>query len=177
MAEAISRRDFLSATAGATALRGTLGRPNIVMILADDMGFFDLGCYGSEIATLNLDRLAEGGLRFTQFYNAARYAPTRAGLLTGRYNHQAGIGHMVQDHGLPACRGRLSARAVTTAGALCPAGYQTFAAGKWRVGSLRGHWPLDRGFDRFYRCPLDSDNDVVMDMLEPHRRGEMTGDL
>src|SRR5260221_5406563 len=72
-------------------------KPNIVVILADDLGFSDLGCYGSEIATPNLDRLAAGGLRFTQFYNAARCCPTRAALLTGLYPHQAGVGHMLQD--------------------------------------------------------------------------------
>ena len=72
-------------------------RPNILLIMADDMGFSDLGCYGSEIATPNLDRLAAGGLRFTQFYNTARCCPTRAALLTGLYSHQAGVGHMVED--------------------------------------------------------------------------------
>ena len=76
-------------------------RPNIVVILADDMGFSDLGCYGSEIATPNIDRLAANGLRFTQFYNTARCCPTRASLLTGLYSHQAGVGHMVQDLGSP----------------------------------------------------------------------------
>src|SRR5215204_2239061 len=72
-------------------------RPNIILILADDLGFSDLGCYGSEIATPNLDRLAAGGLRLTQFYNAARCCPTRAALLTGLYPHEAGVGHMNQD--------------------------------------------------------------------------------
>ena len=70
-------------------------RPNILLILADDLGYSDLGCYGSSIATPNLDRLAAGGLRFTQFYNAARCCPTRAALLTGLYPHQAGVGHML----------------------------------------------------------------------------------
>src|SRR5258708_16232089 len=71
--------------------------PNVVLILADDLGFSDLGWYGSEIATPNLDRLAAGGLRFTQFYNGARCCPTRAALLTGLYSHQAGVGHMLGD--------------------------------------------------------------------------------
>ena len=70
-------------------------RPNIVVILVDDMGFSDIGCYGSEIPTPNLDKLAAGGLRFTQFYNTARCCPTRASLLTGLYPHQAGVGHMI----------------------------------------------------------------------------------
>ena len=74
-------------------------RPNIIVILSDDMGFSDLGCYGGEIATPNLDKLAAGGLRFTQFYNTARCCPTRASLLTGLYPHQAGIGHMMEDKG------------------------------------------------------------------------------
>src|SRR5258708_4406197 len=77
-------------------------RPNILLILADDLGFSDLGCYGSEIATPNLDRLAAGGLRFTQFYNCARCCPTRAALLTGLYPHQAGVGHMLADWKKPA---------------------------------------------------------------------------
>ena len=79
----------------ATPPRGP--KPNIVIILADDMGFSDIGCYGGEIATPNLDALAQGGLRFTQFYNTARCCPTRACLLTGLYPHQAGIGHMMDD--------------------------------------------------------------------------------
>src|SRR5664279_518713 len=98
-------------------------RPNIVLILADDMGFSDLGCYGSEISTPNLDRLAKGGMRFTQFYNTARCCPTRASLLTGLYPHQAGIGHMMEDHGSPAYRGDLNKQCVTIGEALRPAGY------------------------------------------------------
>src|SRR5436309_9281193 len=100
-------------------------RPNIVLIVADDLGCSDLGCYGSEIATPHLDGLARGGLRFTQFYNAARCCPTRASLMTGLYPHRAGIGHMVEDRGFPAYRGDLSPRSVTIAEALRPAGYRT----------------------------------------------------
>ena len=74
-------------------------KPNVVVILSDDMGFSDLGCYGGEIRTPNLDALAAGGLRFTQFYNTARCCPTRASLLTGLYPHQAGVGHMMEDKG------------------------------------------------------------------------------
>src|SRR4051812_10886450 len=83
-------------------------RPNIVVILVDDMGFSDIGCYGSEIPTPNLDALAKDGLRFTQFYNTARCCPSRATLLTGLYAHQAGVGHMVEDDKLPGYRGRLN---------------------------------------------------------------------
>src|SRR5258705_956744 len=107
------RRQFLSTLAGAAfAPTATTRRPNIVLIMADDMGFSDLGCYGSEIATPNLDKLAAGGLRFTQFYNTARCCPTRAALLTGLYSHQAGVGHMVQDNGHPGYHGRLNDRCV-----------------------------------------------------------------
>jgi arylsulfatase len=125
-------------------------RPNIVILLADDMGFSDLGCYGSEIATPNLDRLAAGGLRFTQFYNTARCCPTRAALLTGLYPHQAGVGHMVESRGTPAYQGFLNDRCVTIAEVLRPAGYRTMMVGKWHVGEKRPHWPVDRGFDRYF---------------------------
>src|SRR5205823_2250388 len=97
-------------------------RPNILVILSDDMGFSDLGCYGGEIRTPNLDALAAGGLRFTQFYNTARCCPTRASLLTGLYPHQAGIGHMMEDKGpqFPGYRGDLDGNCVTIAEALRP---------------------------------------------------------
>jgi arylsulfatase len=125
-------------------------RPNIVILLADDMGYSDIGCYGSEISTPHLDRLAAGGLRFTQFYNNARCCPTRASLLTGLYPHQAGMGHMVEGKPAPAYQGYLNDRCVTFAEALRPAGYFTAMAGKWHVGERRPHWPVDRGFDRYY---------------------------
>lgn len=125
-------------------------RPNIVLIMADDMGFSDLGCYGSEIATPNLDKLAGGGLRFRQFYNTARCCPTRASLMTGLYPHQAGIGHMVENKGVPAYQGFLNDRCVTIAEALHAGGYRTLMAGKWHVGENRPHWPTDRGFDRYF---------------------------
>ncbi|TWT59532.1 arylsulfatase [Rubinisphaera italica] len=131
-------------------------RPNIVIILVDDMGFSDVGCYGSEISTPNLDRLAENGLRFTQFYNTGRCCPTRAALLTGLYSHQAGIGHMNQDKGdkRPGYRGHLLKRCVTIGEVLRPAGYLTAVTGKWHVGaSDHSWWPLQRGFDRFYGVP------------------------
>ena len=129
-------------------------RPNIVLIMADDMGFSDLGCYGSEIDTPNFDALAAGGLRFTQFYNCARCCPTRASLLTGLYPHQTGIGHMTADSKLPGYRGHLLERCVTIAEALKPAGYFTAVTGKWHVGFAQEAWrPLQRGFDRFYGSP------------------------
>ncbi|MEX1116645.1 MAG: arylsulfatase [Akkermansiaceae bacterium] len=135
-------------------------RPNIVLVMADDMGFSDIGCYGGEIRTPVLDSLAAKGLRFTGFYNAARCCPTRASLLTGLYPHQAGVGHMVDDHGKAGYRGRLSKHSVTLAEVLRSSGYQTFMSGKWHVTPYhysnpeptlhRESWPLQRGFDRFF---------------------------
>jgi arylsulfatase len=130
--------------------------PNVVIILADDMGYSDIGCYGSEIATPSLDSLAKNGVRFTQFYNGARCCPTRAALLTGLYAHQAGIGLMEGDSGFEGYRGDLSRKAVTVAEVLRPAGYRTYMSGKWHVTSGKGpksnnsNWPVQRGFDRFY---------------------------
>ena len=128
-------------------------RPNIVVILADDMGFSDIGCYGGEVDTPHLDALATGGLRFTQFYNTGRCCPTRAALLTGLYQHQAGVGHMTNNKGIPAYQGYLDDRCVTVAEVLKTAGYATMMTGKWHVGSKEGRWPLDRGFDKFYGIP------------------------
>jgi arylsulfatase len=132
--------------------------PNILYILCDDMGFSDIGCYGGEIETPNLDALAKGGIRFTQFYNTARCCPTRAALLTGLYPHQAGIGHMMEDRKLEGYTGNLNKNCVTIAEALKPAGYKSYAVGKWHVTNVtkpkseaeKFNWPLQRGFDRFY---------------------------
>ncbi len=136
---------------------GVVAKPNIVVMMADDMGYSDIGCYGGEIRTPNLDGLASNGLRFTQFYNAARCCPTRASLLTGLYAHQAGIGHMTSENeevrfdlGYPGYRGFLNRSCVTIAEALRPAGYRTLMAGKWHVGTFEGMWPVDRGFDEYY---------------------------
>ena len=123
-------------------------QPNIIVILVDDMGFSDLGCYGSEIPTPNLNAVAAGGLRFTQFYNTGRCCPTRASLLTGLYPHQTDVGHMMQDKGKPGFRGRLNDRCVTIAEVLRPAGYFTAISGKWHVGQEQGVTPWTRGFER-----------------------------
>jgi arylsulfatase len=140
-------------------------KPNIVVILVDDMGFSDIGCYGSEIPTPNLDRLAANGLRFSHFYNTARCCPTRAALLTGLYSHQAGVGAMMEDAGLPGYRGRLNDQCVTLAEALKPAGYFTAMSGKWHVGQAAGVTPWNRGFDRSFNAPAGGfyypDNDRV----------------
>ncbi len=131
-------------------------QPNIVLIMADDMGYTDIGCYGSEIDTPVLDRLAGKGVRFTQFYNTSRCCPTRASLLTGLYSHQAGIGLMTGDRGYDAYRGDLNRRCVTLAESLGLAGYRNYMSGKWHVTRHTGpdadksNWPLQRGFDRFY---------------------------
>ena len=130
------------------ASAGAAPKPNIVVILVDDMGFSDLGCYGSEIPTPNLDALAQNGLRFTQFYNTARCCPTRAALLTGLYPHQTGVGWMTDDQNQPGYEGRLNDRCVTMAEVLRPAGYLTAMTGKWHVGQNQGVTPKSRGFDR-----------------------------
>ena len=144
-------------------------RPNIVLILADDMGFSDLGCYGSEIPTPNLDALAAGGLRLSQFYNTPRCCPSRAALLTGLYPQEAGIGGMMEDRGLPGYHGELNDHCVTLAEVLHSAGYHTLMVGKWHLSHMyfdgkkqlnfesdepfwenKNDWPLQRGFDEYY---------------------------
>jgi arylsulfatase A-like enzyme len=107
-------------------------RPNIIIIMTDDMGYSDVGCYGSEIETPNLDGLAQNGVRFSQFYNTSRCCPTRAILMTGLYSHQAGLGGMMGDAGpdSPGYRGRLMERCVTIAEVLGPTGYLTIQTGK-----------------------------------------------
>lgn len=128
--------------------------------MCDDMGYSDLGCFGSEIRTPNIDRLATNGLRFTQFYNCGRSCPTRASLMTGLYAHQAGVGEMVSDAHLPGYRGDLSSNSVTIAEVLKASGYRTYMSGKWHVTNVpygdnmqkasKHNWPMQRGFDRFY---------------------------
>lgn len=152
-------------------------RPNIVLILVDDMGFADLGCMGSEIRTPNIDALAAGGALMTAMYNCARCCPTRASLLTGLYPHNAGIGHMGADLGTPAYRGFLRNDSATIAEVLREAGYFTAMAGKWhvggdfmarevdswRVGDIDHPTPRQRGFDRFYGIV-----DGVTHFFSPH---------
>lgn len=125
-------------------------KPNIIVILVDDMGFSDLGCYGSEIETPNLDQLAANGLRFSNFYNTSRCCPTRASLLTGLYSHQAGVGEMMKKTNKPGYLGYLNRNCVTLAEALKPAGYSTLMTGKWHVGEDEGMRPFERGFDRYW---------------------------
>jgi arylsulfatase A-like enzyme len=129
-------------------------KPNIVLILNDDMGYSDIGCYGGEIETPNLDRLAANGLRFSQFYNTARCSPSRASLLTGLHPHQTGIGILTYNFGPEGYSGNLNKNCVTIPEALKSNGYRTYMSGKWHVaGSLvepSDAWPLKRGFDDFF---------------------------
>jgi len=174
MQKIIDRRSFLKTSGlgalGLAALRCNRpyynplkSKPNIVLIMADDMGFSDLGCYGGEIQTPNIDQLAEKGLRYTQFYNASRCCPTRASLLTGLYAHQTGMGWMTAaDLGSPGYTGDINRNCVTLAEVLKQAGYSTYLSGKWHVthdrymkpSGPKHNWPLQRGFDRYYG-PLD----------------------
>ena len=138
-------------------------KPNVVLIMVDDMGYSDIGCYGGEILTPNIDALASKGVRFTQFYNTSRSCPTRASLMTGLYQHQTGIGQMSEDPfnqpnqkspndwGVPGYKGFLNRNCVTIAEVLKESGYHTYMAGKWHLG-MHGEekWPLQRGFERFY---------------------------
>lgn len=140
--------------AGACAEPEAPPPPNIVILLADDLGYSDIGAYGGEIRTPNLDRLAQDGLRLTHFYNAARCCPTRAALLTGLYPHQAGIGGMVSDlHSTPEpgpYQGYLDDHSATLAEVLRRAGYHTYMSGKWHVGEKPEHWPRRRGFEEYF---------------------------
>lgn len=129
-------------------------KPNIILILNDDMGYSDLGCYGGEVQTPNLDSLAKNGLRFTQFYNTARCCPSRASLLTGLHPHQADVGHMMHDDGVDGYLGDLNPNTVTIPEALKRGGYHTYMSGKWHVtrhvDGPKHNWPCQRGFDDFY---------------------------
>ncbi len=131
-------------------------RPNVLLILNDDMGYSDIGCYGGEVHTPNLDALADGGVRFTQAYNTARCCPSRASLITGLHPHQTGVGHMMNDWDADGYRGDLNDRCVTVAEVLKDAGYRTYMSGKWHVsrhiepdGPMHS-WPCQRGFDRYW---------------------------
>src|SRR5690349_13635622 len=129
-------------------------RPNILLILNDDMGYSDIGCYGGEVETPNLDRLAAHGLRFSQFYNTARCSPSRASLLTGLHPHQTGIGILTYDSGPEGYAGNLNQKCATIPEVLKPAGYRSYMSGKWHVSSNlktpTDSWPMQRGFDKFF---------------------------
>src|SRR5215831_4139737 len=137
-----------TALAAAAAAAAPPARPNILVIMSDDMGFSDLGCYGGEIQTPNLDRLAANGIRFTQFYNNARCCPSRASLMTGLYPHEAGVGHMTSDQGYDGYRGQLNRQCVTIPEVLGSSGYRTYMCGKWHLcrnikpDGDRSDWPV-----------------------------------
>ncbi len=132
----------------------TKDKPNVVLILNDDMGYSDIGCYGGEIDTPNLDRLAATGLRFSQFYNTARCSPSRASMLTGLHPHQTGVGILTYDSGPEGYAGNLNHRCVTIPQALKASGYRSYMSGKWHVASSLTEptdtWPMQRGFDEFF---------------------------
>ncbi|MDF1744329.1 MAG: arylsulfatase [Gimesia sp.] len=133
-------------------------RPNIILIMVDDMGFSDIGCYGGEIETPHIDALASGGVKFSQFYNSGRCCPTRATLMTGLHPHQTGIGWMTNPPGNtrgdtkpPAYQGYLNRKCVTLAEVLKEADYSTYMSGKWHLGfNARDRWPLQRGFQKYF---------------------------
>lgn len=146
-------------TAWDAPVRPPSGAPNMVIILFDDTGFAELGCYGSEIETPNIDRLAAQGLRFTNFHTTTLCSPTRASLLTGRNHHSVGMRNLANvDSGVPSGRGHVRPEAATIAQVLRPRGYATFAVGKWHLAPMAetgpagpyDHWPLQKGFERFY---------------------------
>ncbi|MCB1225556.1 MAG: sulfatase-like hydrolase/transferase [Verrucomicrobiales bacterium] len=151
---------LLTAAVLATSCLSAAERPNVILILADDLGFSDLGFQGGEIHTPHLDALAAGGVRFSQFYNSGRCCPTRATLVTGLHPHQTGIGHMTIPSGgkekpgvPPAYQGHLNEQCVTLAQVMQRAGYATMMTGKWHLGPLdQKDWPLQRGFEKYYGC-------------------------
>lgn len=124
-------------------------KPNIVLILADDMGWSDLGCYGSEIPTPNIDSLARQGMLATRCYTASRCSPSRASIMTGCEPHRVDVGLLDDDSGRPGYRGRLNPAIPTLAELLKKAGYRTYLSGKWHLGKVQGAYPWNRGFDRY----------------------------
>jgi arylsulfatase len=147
---------FVSFSVSVTPAAQSANRPNVVVILIDDMGFSDFGCYGSEIPTPNVDALADGGLRFTQFYNTARCSPTRASLLTGLYPHQAGLGFLesLVRPNSKGTQGKLRDDCVTIVEVLEPSGYFTIMTGKWHLGHNRGTPASSQGFTRSLSAPI-----------------------
>lgn len=134
----------------------TIERPNVLLILADDLGYSDIGCYGGDIETPNLDRLASNGVMFTHFYNSARCNPSRASLMTGLHPHQTGVGSTQGVQlGVHGYMGEINESCMTIAEVLKKAGYKNYVTGKWHLthshdGSDKSDWPLQRGFDRFF---------------------------
>jgi len=139
------------------AQKGNIKKPNVIVILTDDMGYSDIGCFGSEIHTPNIDKLAMNGLRYTRFYNTARCSPSRAALLTGLYPHQAGMGHLsTENYTEDGYVDDLSKNVITMAELFKQAGYATYMTGKWHIAKNMGtttdksNWPCQRGFQRYF---------------------------
>ncbi|NNJ25545.1 arylsulfatase [Alienimonas chondri] len=168
-------------------------RPNVVIVMADDMGFSDAGCYGGEIHTPHLDSLAADGLRFSRFYNTGRCCPTRASLLSGHYSHAAGMGWMISDRGTPGYAGSLRKDRPTLSELVKPVGYRSYLSGKWHVSPHTGpqgpkdNWPIARGFDRFYGTisgggdyydpvSLVRDEQPISPFADPLRPAQFTSD-
>ncbi|MCW1884942.1 arylsulfatase [Luteolibacter flavescens] len=165
-------------------------KPNVVLIMVDDMGYSDLPAWGGEIDTPNLNALAKDGLRFTQFYNSARCCPTRATLMTGLHPHEVSIGHMTGENSNgdnsvpPSYAGNINDSCVTLAQVAKSAGYATFMTGKWHLaGKDQGDWPLQRGFDRYYGCLAGATHyfhpvgpRIMYDGNEPDRNPKSTTD-
>lgn len=132
------------------------GSPNVIYIVLDDVGFADLGSFGSEISTPNMDAIGYSGLRYNNFHTQAICSPTRAALLTGRNSHSVGVGTIASmNNGFPSGQHRITPQAATIAEVLQGNGYRTFAVGKWHLNAMmsnssRTQWPLGRGFDQFY---------------------------
>jgi arylsulfatase A-like enzyme len=160
---------FVGLTLRSWAADAVRSRPNIVVILADDLGFSDLSCYGSEIPTPNLDRMAAQGLRLTQFYTTPRCCPSRAAFLTGLYPQQTGVGDMMEDRGIPGYRGELNRSCLTVAEELRLGDYHTVMVGKWHLSHIyfdgkkqlnfrsdvpfwdtKDSWPMQRGFESYF---------------------------
>ena len=148
---------LLAVSSNAISQNANGKKPNVIVILSDDMGYSDIGCFGSEISTPHLDKLAMNGLRFTQFYNTARCSPSRASLLTGLYPHQAGMGHLsTENFPEPGYTDDLSKQAVTMGEVFRLGGYATYMVGKWHIAKNltpqgdRSNWPMQRGFQRFF---------------------------
>jgi arylsulfatase len=167
MAAKIGRTVAESTPSWPEPVRAPKGAPNILVILFDDVGFSDFGCYGSPIRTPNIDRLAAEGLRYSGFHTTAMCSTTRAALLTGRNHHSVGVGCLANfDSGYPGYRGKITREAATLPEMLKPHGYRSYMAGKWHVTPLTetgpsgpfDGWPLGRGFDRFYGF-MDAETD------------------
>jgi arylsulfatase A-like enzyme len=165
--------------------RDLAGAPNVVMIVFDDVGFSDFGCFGSDIETPTIDELAAGGLRYTNFHTTSLCSPTRACLLTGRNHHSVGMGVVSNwDTGFPGYRGRIAKDVPTLADVLRAEGYGTFAVGKWHLAPMEDtspagpfeQWPLQRGFDRFYGFMDGATNQWTPELVADNHRVEQLPD-